>query len=147
MSKLYLENENGYVHRTIASQKLGRPLKSTEFVHHIDGDKTNNNLDNLIVFCSNSAHIRYHHGGKIIKLNDGTYDCESIRKNCIVCGKSLDYKNRSGCCKTHYDIAQRKVKNRPSNEELLTLLKSNSKCAVGRMYGVTSSTIKKWLKI
>lgn len=50
MSHLYLENENGYVHRIIASQKIGRPLKPTEFVHHIDEDKTNNDINNLMVF-------------------------------------------------------------------------------------------------
>lgn len=146
MSHLYLENENGYVHRIIASQKIGRPLKPTEFVHHIDEDKTNNDINNLMVFCSNGAHISYHYGGELIPLDDGTYDCKSIRRKCLTCGKILDYKNKSGYCKKHYDIKQRKVQKRPSKEKLLKLLETNSYCAVGRMYDVSDNTIRKWLK-
>lgn len=146
MSHLYLENGNGYIHRLIASKKIGRPLKSTEFVHHIDGDKTNNDINNLMVFHSNGAHVSYHYGGELIPLDDGTYDCKSIRKECIICGKILDYKNKSGYCKEHYDVAQRKIQTRPSKEELLKLLNNHSYCAVGRMYGVTDNTIRKWIK-
>jgi len=36
-------------HRVIMEGILGRPLKAWEHVHHIDGDKTNNTLDNLEV--------------------------------------------------------------------------------------------------
>lgn len=44
-------NKNGYVleHRYVAAEQLGRPLASTEEVHHIDGNKHNNKPDNLIV--------------------------------------------------------------------------------------------------
>lgn len=39
----------GYVpeHRLVMAQKLGRPLTNNETVHHKDGDRLNNNLDNL----------------------------------------------------------------------------------------------------
>lgn len=40
---------HGYVlkHRLVMAQSLGRPLRSDERVHHKDGDRTNNELDNL----------------------------------------------------------------------------------------------------
>lgn len=38
-----------YVHRAIMETKLGRPLIKGEIVHHLDGDKQNNNPDNLIL--------------------------------------------------------------------------------------------------
>jgi hypothetical protein len=43
--------KGGYVleHRLIASKALGRELKQYEDVHHKDGNKTNNNPDNLVV--------------------------------------------------------------------------------------------------
>lgn len=39
----------GYMleHRYVMSQHLGRPLARNETVHHIDGDRQNNSLDNL----------------------------------------------------------------------------------------------------
>lgn len=41
--------KNGYVaeHRMIMSNYLGRPLKREENIHHVDGDRANNDIDNL----------------------------------------------------------------------------------------------------
>ncbi len=36
-----------FEHRFIAEQMIGKKLTSKEFVHHKDGDKTNNNPENL----------------------------------------------------------------------------------------------------
>lgn len=36
-----------FEHRYVMAQALGRPLRATETVHHIDGNKGNNALDNL----------------------------------------------------------------------------------------------------
>lgn len=46
-------------HRWLMEQKLGRKLDSNEFVHHIDGDKSNNNVSNLCIM-SRSEHARLH---------------------------------------------------------------------------------------
>ena len=37
------------LHRVLAENQIGRLLACNEVVHHIDGDKTNNSLDNLEV--------------------------------------------------------------------------------------------------
>lgn len=52
----------GYVleHRYVAEQMLGRPFKRGEVVHHINGEKTDNRPDNLMVLSSVSAHRLLH---------------------------------------------------------------------------------------
>ena len=42
---------NGYVkkHRLVMEQSVGRYLSRDEIVHHIDGNKKNNNIDNLMI--------------------------------------------------------------------------------------------------
>lgn len=58
-------NKN-YVKRAvlIMEKKLGRYLIPLEVVHHIDGDKKNDDIDNLLLFSSQGEHA-YHH----MKLN------------------------------------------------------------------------------
>ncbi|MDR1694912.1 MAG: HNH endonuclease [Lactobacillaceae bacterium] len=67
-TKTYV-NGNGYrvfkdsgisVHRHIAEQKLGRPLKDGEVVHHKDRNKLNNSPSNLYVFPNQQAHWNAH---------------------------------------------------------------------------------------
>lgn len=54
---------NGYVfeHRLVMEKHLGRYLKKTEHIHHIDRNRANNKLENLMYFPNNSAHVKYHH--------------------------------------------------------------------------------------
>lgn len=57
-----MANKNGWVllHRIVIAKSIGRDLRPEEVVHHIDGDKTNNNLSNLMLFPNNAEHRRYH---------------------------------------------------------------------------------------
>ena len=63
--------------RVLMEEKLGRPLKPYEDVHHIDGNKTNNELSNLQII--NWIDHRKMHG---IKYHDQVVNCE-------ICGKEF----------------------------------------------------------
>lgn len=47
------------IHRLLMEQKIGRPLRNDESVHHIDFDKLNNDMDNLVLL-SRTEHARRH---------------------------------------------------------------------------------------
>ena len=47
-------------HRIVAAILLGRPLNPKEVVHHIDGNRLNNNPENIMFFQNNGFHMSYH---------------------------------------------------------------------------------------
>lgn len=47
-------------HRVIMEKYLHRKLRPKEVVHHINGIKTDNRIENLMVFINNKAHLEYH---------------------------------------------------------------------------------------
>ena len=49
-----------FTHRAVMERMLGRPLRSSEIVHHIDFDKFNNKPSNLHLFKSRSEHRKAH---------------------------------------------------------------------------------------
>lgn len=57
----------GYMkeHRYVMQQHIGRPLRNNEDIHHIDRDKLNNDISNLIIISSsNHAKLHYPKGSK-----------------------------------------------------------------------------------
>lgn len=66
-------------HRLIMEKHLGRYLKQDEVVHHINGNKADNRLENLRVM-TRSDHISLHHKGK---------SNSKVEVSCHSCGKKF----------------------------------------------------------
>ena len=66
----YEKYHSRHLHRVLAERTLGRKLRSDEIVHHMDGNKRNNALDNLTVM-TRADHFRYHVRGEV--MNNGLH--------------------------------------------------------------------------
>lgn len=135
-----------YLHVLVAEEKLGRYLLPEEVVHHIDGDKTNNDPNNLIVFYTKADHSSFHKNGcninNITLLPCGSYISNTLSTRCPICGEK---KSKNG--KTCYKC--RSVQsNKPSKEELFNKLNETKGnfTNVGKFYNVTDNAIRKWCK-
>lgn len=127
------------------NEKLGLEL------HHNNGDKNDNRLENLTILCPNChSQTTSFSQGKVrgMKNKEITYNKKiksDIRKLNNVCGCGKTIRTRSKMCKDCYRIKQRKV-NRPSLKILQEEIKILGYCATGRKYGVSDNAIRKWLE-
>lgn len=72
-------------HRYIIEQHIGRKLKRSELIHHKNGNKLDNRLENLLV-VNQAAHRKEHDFRNVTRKYSDTH------KWCNVCKKFLEHK-------------------------------------------------------
>ena len=139
-------------HRLMAEKKLGRRLTKEETVHHIDGDRNNNDLDNLMVFKTNSDHSAFHKGAKAVQDGDVWYCPDKGYNNTEICPVCcINYKAKQAdmcisCWKTlKYELVYNNDKH-PSRDVLKDKIRTTSFTHIGKEYGVSGNAVRKWCK-
>lgn len=68
------------LHRVLMENKIGRLLRPDEDVHHADGNKTNNVIENLELL-ERAEHARRHHPS-----------LPTVKRRCAACGSEFEIK-------------------------------------------------------
>lgn len=99
-----IKSVNRDEHRLVMEEYLGRPLETEEIVHHIDDDKSHNEIENLEL-CLRSVHTSYHLTGKP----------SPVKGRRIKCGTATAY-SKWGCrcdaCREAQKLAMREYRKR-----------------------------------
>jgi hypothetical protein len=96
-------DRHGYIseHRLVMEQHLGGRLLPTEIVHHKDGNKQNNAIENLELCSSQIEHMAHHmiekYGGRQSKTKWAT-----IWDACTQCGTTETPHQAKGLCRKCY---------------------------------------------
>jgi len=137
-----------YEHILVAEKFLGRYLTDEEVVHHIDHNRNNNDILNLMIFKSQADHARYHSNSySNINTINNIWSCNKLIKICKHCNNEFEptQKRIIYCSKTCAAIKSRKSE-RPTKEKLIELLNSKNFVEVGKLYNVSDNAVRKWCK-
>jgi len=104
--------------------------------------------EKVILLCSN-CHYEVHSEEYDHSIQVERYPV--IKKECEVCGKSFfstEYPNKTQklCSAECSSISRRKVRERPSKQELEILIEQYSFVRLGKIYGVSDNAVRKWAK-
>lgn len=138
-------------------------LASLDF-HHIDPSKKEGFIGYLInfhkfsdaekeakkctVLCKN-CHGEHHNPDLEIESRDNeivfkNQELASVQNSCSCCGKYSG--GKIYCCHSCSTTAKRKIKDRPTSAELSKMMSTMSFCKIGRKYGVSDNSVRKWAK-
>ena len=105
-------------------------------IHHINGDHTDNRLENLQLLCPN-CHSQ-----------TDNYCQKKPKRYCPVCGAEIKSRNSTLCPDCYRKVLsekQRKV-DMPTKEGLYKLIQKKSFVEVGRMFGVSDNAVRRWCR-
>lgn len=149
------DNWKGYVyeHIVVAENSLGRRLTEDEVVHHLDFNRANNRSENLLVLL-HGQHSKLHawlaSGAPMVQTIGGN-GVNSGKSNvteptyCLGCKRTLQALQDRYCSVDCSANGQRKAE-RPTANVLKAEIETMSFLAIGRKYGVSDNSVRKWAR-
>ncbi|HXQ88917.1 MAG TPA: hypothetical protein VN733_04690 [Solirubrobacterales bacterium] len=128
----------------------GRPMGM--ILDHINGVRNDHRLQNLRIVCPNCAATLDTHCGRKNRVERAKRPCCRCSNPFVPGRPEQRYCSRE--CGTRWDRsklrgkpvpAHRRAK-RPPYEQLLAEIAETSYCAVGRKYGVSDNSVRKWVR-
>ncbi len=111
-------------------------------LHHINGNREDNRLENLQLLCPNCHSQTSTYCGKKNK-NNNKNSAYSLKITCKTCGAIIC--DSATCCKKCFAKTMEKIHWPPTNE-LIKMINDSNYVQVGKLLGVTDKAIKKRIK-
>lgn len=148
------------------SEWMGKPIPLQ--LHHINGNHTDNRIENLQLLCPNCHALTDNYCSKNKNKNDVIYirqrtstalsfqnqpvkkEREEEKRICPICGKEFiikDNKEQKYCSQECFHVASIKTEHQLTVDDIISAFKEyKSIMGVGRYFGVSQSTIVKHCK-
>jgi hypothetical protein len=146
--RLYREGLKARACELCGQGELWRGKRMSLILDHVNGDASDNRLENLRIACPNCAATFDTHCGKNKRATP-------VEARCAGCGQCFEpkYRQQRFCsvrCAAddparHAPRPERRLVERPPLEDLVEQIAASGYSAVARKYGVSDNAIRKWV--
>ena len=146
--RLYAEGVKQRACELCGQGELWRGRRMSLILDHVNGEATDNRLENLRIVCANCAATLDTHCGKALHHPRTAQLCQGCGELFVPRSRGQRYCTR-GCftrTKTGVPRPDRRVVARPPLAQLLAEIEASSWSAVGRKYGVSDNAVRKWVR-
>jgi hypothetical protein len=126
-----------YEHRVVAEQKIGRPLRMNDQIHHVNGIKSDNRPDNLEVCEGRAEHAVFHRIREDLQLPD-----ELNYEVACSCGCGQRFLYYDQCGRPRHYISGHNPPSRPAQDAVLATFDGNAERRIADIVHVSGVKYK-----